>query len=335
MKYVRFGPTDLKVSRLCLGGMMFSRKIDVDGTRRVIDEALDAGVNFIDTAESYTDSEDYIGRAVQGRRDKVYLATKVYTHRAAGGDESLGRNSRANIQTSLERSLEQLRTDRVDLYQLHHPDPKTPLDETLQTLDRAVKAGKIRYVGVTNHYSWQMAWMIARAQNLGFDPIISIQCRYNVLDRVVETETVPMATRFGLAMMAYAPLCGGMLTGKYPRGQTTQQGTRSEEDTKLQALLDNDKAFDVIDRLQAIARRENLQLPQLAMLWLMGKPYLTTPILGGSKPEHFRIMYEIADRELSPDVMSEIDAASTPFIHRPFENQPMREGPPLTDGLRA
>src|SRR4051812_38710467 len=320
MKYVRFGPTDLKVSRLCLGGMMFSRKIDVDGTRLVIDEALERGLNFIDTAESYTDSEDYIGRALEGRRDKVYLATKVYTHRAAGGDEKLGRNNPANIEVSLDRSLKQLRTDHVDLYQLHHPDPKTPLDETLQTLDRAVKAGKIRYVGVTNHYSWQMAWMIARAQNLGFDPIVSIQCRYNALDRVVETETVPMATRFRLAMMAYAPLCGGMLTGKYRRGQTTQDETRSEEDKKLQALLSDDRAFDVIDRLREVARRENLQLPQLAMLWLMSKPYLTTPILGGSRPEHFRIMYEIADRELPPEVMSEIDAVSTPFIYRAFEN---------------
>jgi 1-deoxyxylulose-5-phosphate synthase len=330
MKYVRFGKTDMNVSRLCLGGMMFSRKVDVEGTRRVIDEAMAAGVNFIDTAESYGESEDHIGRALQGRRDKVYLATKVYTHHAAGGDENLGRNSRANIEASLDRSLMQLRTDRVDLYQLHHPDPKTPLDETLESLDRAVKAGKIRYVGVTNHYSWQMAWMIARAGWLNFDPIVSIQCRYNVLDRVVETETAPMATRFGLAMMAYAPLCGGMLTGKYRRGQTTQEGTRSEEDKKLRALLGNEKAFDVIDRLNEIARRERLQLPQLAMLWLMGKPYLTTPILGGSKPEHFRIMYEVADRELSPEAMSEIDAASTPFIYRPFENQPMREGPPIS-----
>jgi aryl-alcohol dehydrogenase-like predicted oxidoreductase len=327
MKYVRFGSTEMNVSRLCLGGMMFSRKIDPEGTRRVVDETLDRGVNFIDTAESYTDSEDYIGGALQGRRDKVYLATKLYTQRAEG---DVGRNSRANIEISLDRSLRQLRTDRVDLYQLHHPDPKSPLDETLETLDRAVKAGKVRYLGVTNHYSWQTAWMIARAQWLGFDPIVSAQCRYNVLDRVVETETVPMATRIGLAMMAYAPLCGGMLSGKYRRGQTVKSGTRSEEDKKLQALLSNDKAFDVIDTLTSIARREGVELPQLAMLWLMSKPYLTTPILGGSTPEHFRIMYDIADRELPAAVLSEIDAASTPFIYRPFENQPMREGPPIS-----
>src|SRR5439155_26664056 len=126
MKYVRFGQTDMHVSRLCLGGMMFSRKLDAEGTRRVIDEAIGHGVNFIDTAESYGQSEDFIARALEGRRDKVYLATKVFTQRAG---EDVGRNSRANIEPSLEHSLRQLRTDRIDLYQLHHPDPKTPLDE--------------------------------------------------------------------------------------------------------------------------------------------------------------------------------------------------------------
>ena len=128
MKYVPFGSTGVSVSRLCLGGMMFSRKIDPDGTRRVFDEALDAGINFIDTAESYTDSEEYIGRVLVGRRDRVFLATKVYTKRAG---EHAGRNSPANIETSLDHSLQQLRTDRIDLYQLHHPDADTPLDETL------------------------------------------------------------------------------------------------------------------------------------------------------------------------------------------------------------
>jgi aryl-alcohol dehydrogenase-like predicted oxidoreductase len=306
--------------------MMFSRKIDPPGTRRVVDEALDHGVNFIDTAESYTDSEDYIGRALEGRRDKVILATKVYTKRAS---ESVGRNSRANIEISLERSLKQLRTDYVDLYQLHHPDAQIPLDETLETLDRAVRGGKVRYVGVTNHYAWQMATMIERAKRLGFDPIVSMQCRYNILDRIVEVETVPMAQRFGLAMMAYAPLCGGMLSGKYDRGQTQKSGARSEDDEKLQRLLSNDAAFDVIDKLKAIARREEVELPQLAMLWLMSKPHVTTPILGGSKREHFQTTYAIADRSLSAETVAEIDEVSSGFVYRCFENQPIKEGPPL------
>ncbi len=326
MQYVPFGKTKMKVSRLCLGGMMFSRKIDPDATRLVIDEALDNGLNFIDTAESYTDSEDYIGRALVGRRDKVFVATKVFTKRAG---EDLGRNGRENIELSLDRSLQQLRTDYIDLYQLHHTDPQTPLDETLQTLDRAVKAGKVRYVGVTNHYAWQAAAMVERAKRFGFDAIVSMQFRYNILDRIVEVETIPMTQRFGLATMAYAPLCGGMLSGKYRRGETAKDGTRSTDDKKLQELLSNDKAFDVIDRLAEIARRENLQLPQLAMLWLMAKPYLTTPILGGSAPEHFRTMYQIADRSLSPQTVAEIDQISAGFVYRRFENQPFKDGPPL------
>ena len=326
MQYVQFGNTDLKVSKLCLGSMMFSRKIDADGTRAVIDEAIANGINFIDTAESYGDSEDYIGRALEGRRDNVIVASKVYTQRA--GKEH-GRNSKANIELSLDRSLKLLRTGHLDLYQLHHPDAQTPLDETLATLDAAVKKGKTRYIGVTNHYAWQCATMIERAKRLGFDPIVSLQFRYNILDRIVEVESINMAKRFNLATMAYAPLCGGMLTGKYRRGETSKHGTRSEQDQKLQRLLANDNAFDVIDGLKTIASQENVELNQLAMLWLMSKDGLTTPILGGSKPEHFRSMYAIADRKLSAETVKQIDEMSCGFVYRRFENQPIKEGAPI------
>ena len=175
MQYLRFDNTNMDVSRLCLGGMMFSRTMDAQATRLVIDEALDYGVNFIDTAESYTDSEDLIGRALERRRDKIYLATKVYTKRARDGRSA--RNSRANILLSLDRSLELLRTDYVDLFQLHHPDPDTPLDETLAALDQIVKQGKARHVGVSNHYAWQSAYMLAVARERHLAPIVSIQLR--------------------------------------------------------------------------------------------------------------------------------------------------------------
>src|SRR5437762_5443829 len=158
MQYIRFGNTGMQVSRLCLGAMMFSRKMDFETSRRTIDEAIERGVNFIDTAESYGESEEFLGRILEGRREKIYLATKVYTKRARDG--RVGRNSRVNLLHSLERSLKLLRTDYVDFYQLHHPDPDTPIEETLSTLHRVVRQGKVRYIGVSNHYAWQMAHMI-------------------------------------------------------------------------------------------------------------------------------------------------------------------------------
>lgn len=321
----------MEVSRFCLGAMTFSRKIDFDGTARIMDEAMEHGVNFIDTAESYGESEDFVGRSLQqgGKRDRVYLATKVYTKRARDGHS--GRNSRTNILFSLERSLRLLRTDHVDLYQLHHPDADTPIEETLSTLDHLVKQGKIRHIGVTNHYAWQMAYMIGHCNTWGWEPLVSIQCRYNILDRPIEIETVPMAKKFNLAIMAYGPLCGGLLSGKYHRGQPAPQGTRAEKDKTLQKMLENSKTFDVLDRLNEIARRNGVQLSQLAILWLMAKPYLTTPILGGSKAEHFRSIYDIADRSLSENDVKEIDDLTGDYAYRPFQNQPVREGPALAE----
>lgn len=328
MQYVQFGKTDLKVSRLCLGTMTFSRQLDLDQSRQVVDEAIDRGVNFIDTAESYDDSEEFLGKILQGRRDKVSLATKVYRQRAG---EQHGRNSRENITHSLERTLRLLKTDHVDLYQLHHPDPHTRLDETLDVLDHFVKQGKVRYVGACNHYAWQMSAMIERAERFGWDPIVSIQARYNVLDRAIEMETVPMSMRYNLAMMAYAPLGSGLLGGKYKRNQPIPAGSRGEDDVKLQKRLKDPKLFDALEHLEQIAQRNKLTLPQLAIVWMLAKPYITTPIIGGTKPEHFRAIYDIADTRLSDADVSEIDTLSAQFIYRPFQNQAMKEGAPLSD----
>jgi len=317
----------MRVSRLCLGTMTFSRATDETTAALVVNEALDAGINFIDTAESYGESEEFLGRILTGKRDRVYLATKVF--RRIGKDGRIGRNSRGNMIESLERSLRLLQTDHVDLFQLHHPDDETPIDETLSTLDHLIKQGKTRYVGVTNHYAWQTAHMVARAQTLGFDAISSTQIRYNILDRPAEIETLPMAGRFGLAVMTYAPLCGGMLSGKYHRGEITKSGTRSVDDKKLQELLKNEKAFDVIEQLNRIAQEQSLQLNQLAILWLLGKPQITTQILGGSRPEHFREIYTIVDRTLDEQMMRQIDEISASFVYRAFENQPIKQGAPI------
>jgi aryl-alcohol dehydrogenase-like predicted oxidoreductase len=217
----------------------------------------------------------------------------------------------------------------VDLFQLHHPDPDTPLEETLAALDQAVKQGKARHVGVSNHYAWQSAYMLAIARERRLAPIVSIQLRYNLLDRVAETETFAMAQRLNLAVMAYAPLCGGILTGKYRRGETKPAGTRSAGDAKVQRLLSQNSTFGVLDKLKEIAAQQGVELSQLAWLWLLSKPQVTTPILGGSTPEHFRSLYAIADRRLLPDVMQQLDEITSAYVHRPWHNQPESAGPPV------
>ncbi|MFW6133403.1 MAG: aldo/keto reductase [Planctomycetota bacterium] len=329
MQYTNFGPTGMVVSRLVLGGMTFGGRVSYDESARIVDEALDRGVNFIDTAESYgrrDSSEDYLGRILAGKRDKVYLATKVYSRRAYDGRTQ--RNSRNNIITSLERSLRLLRTDYVDLYQLHHPDPQTPLAETLATLDRLVDAGKVRHVGVCNHYAWQAAYMLAAAGRRGGEPIVSMQCRYNILDRPLERETLPFVRRFGLATMMYSPLCEGLLTGKYKRDEPPPAGSRGTQNPLVAEALKDPRVFDIIDRLGPIAERNDLSLPQLAMLWVLARPGVTTAIMGGSKPEHYRLMLDIADRELPEEDTAAIDELSADRADRPFVNQPRVEGAP-------
>jgi aryl-alcohol dehydrogenase-like predicted oxidoreductase len=329
MQYVSFGNTPMRISRLCLGGMMLSRKLDLDQSRRVVDEALDNGVNFIDTAESYGDSEEYLGKILAGRRDKVHLATKVYTQRAQG--DAGGRNGRQNILFSLERSLRLLQTDYIDLYQLHHPDDQTPMEETLAALDEIVRQGKARYVGVTNHYAWQTARMIAEARRLAYVPIFSVQCSYSIVDRPIEIETVPMAQNYNLAIMAYYPLRAGVLSGKYKRDQPIPPDARAAQDPKLQRLLAQEKLWTLLPKLQAIAERNQLKLNQLAMLWLLARDYITCPIIGGSALEHYRDMYAIADRALPESDVNEIDAASLDFVYKPFVNQPVGAMPGLAE----
>ncbi|HEX8523341.1 MAG TPA: aldo/keto reductase [Tepidisphaeraceae bacterium] len=329
MQYVSFGRTGMQVSRFCLGGMMFSRKLDLDQSRQVVDEALDQGVNFIDTAESYGDSEEFLGNILASRRDKVYLATKVYTKRATDG--RCGRNSRVNIINSLERSLKLLQTDYIDLYQLHHPDTETPPEETLSTLDLIIRQGKVRYVGVTNHYAWQMAAMIGQAKLHGFAPIVSIQCSYSIVDRPAEMETVPMAQRFNLALMAYYPLRAGVLTGKYKSPTDIPADSRAQQDPKVQRLLKHPKLFDVLDAVKTVGEKHQLKMNQVAMLWLLSKPWVTTPILGGSHPDHFRDTYAIAGRALPPEDLQRIDEVSHDFVYKPFVNQPVEAGPSLTE----
>lgn len=329
MEYVPFGNSGMKVSRFCLGAMTFGGKLDQAAAARVVDEALDAGVNMIDTADSYGASEEVLGNILDPvKREKVFLATKVFMRVCRGG--RIGRNSRVNIIDSLHRSLRLLKTDYVDLYQLHHPDPDTPLEETIAALDTLVGEGKIRYVGVSNHYAWQMAAMITLAAARNRERPVSLQSNYNIISRQIEMETVPFLRRFNVALMCYSPLAGGILTGKYQRAAEIPEGFRGKTHRKMRQYLEDPVVQSIVDELETIARDASLTMNQLAILWLKAKPHATAIIVGGSAPEHFSAIYEVQDTTLDPEIVDRIDRLSAPRIYSPFENQPFAAGAPLT-----
>jgi aryl-alcohol dehydrogenase-like predicted oxidoreductase len=328
MRYTPFGTTGMKVSRLGLGSMTFSRKLDADDAARVIRSAIDHGVNLIDTADSYGQSEQYIGKALDpATRSKLFLATKVFLSHT--DDPDTKRNSAANIIRAVEDSLSNLRTDTIDLYQLHHPDPDTPIDQTLAALDALVKQGKVRHVGCSNHYAWQIAYANAVAEGGGWSPLVSVQCDYSLLRRVVEVDLEPYCRKFNLASMIYSPLAGGLLTGKYRRGAPPAENFRAAMPLYKQMLpgLESDDVHDTIDRLRPIAQRLGLTLNQLAILWLLGKPWGTTVLVGGSRDEHFTSLYEVADRELDAQVVEELDTLTRDRVQVPHWNQPFRFAP--------
>lgn len=329
MQYMRFGNTGMQVSRLSLGAMTFGTRLGAEAAARVMDEAIDSGVNLIDTADSYRDSESIIGEVLPPeKRERVYIATKVFSRHCR--DDRVGRNSRVNITSSLERSLRLLRTDYVDLYQLHHPDPETPLDETLATLDHLVRQGKIRYLGVSNHYAWQLALLLGDCKARGWEPPVSLQVGHNILDRQIEMETVPFCLRCNIAIMAYGPLCGGILTGKYHQERGAPPGSRGEKIRRMREYVEDEEVRTVVSEIHRLAEASGLGMNQLAVLWLLHKPYATTIILGGSEPEHFRQLYAIADQRLEDAVVERIDSLSARRVYLPFANQPFRDGPPLS-----
>ena len=328
MEYTRFGNTGMEVSRLSLGGMTFGRSLDRAQCARVIDEALDRGVNFIDTADSYGDSEAILGELLSPeKRERVFLATKVYRQSCRGGKAA--RNSRTNILDSLERSLRLLKTGYVDLYQLHHPDPHTPIQETLATLDTIVKQGKARYAGVSNHYAWQMALMLCEAKARGLEPIVSYQANYSILDRQLEFEAVEFLRKFNLALMCYSPLSSGVLTGKYHTGKGLPEGSRATAVRYLDRYIASESVARILGELKPIAAEQGLELNQLAILWLLAKPHVTTVILGGSRPEHFSQIYDAMWRPLPEETVQKIDALSESCISSPYLNQGHRTAPAL------
>jgi aryl-alcohol dehydrogenase-like predicted oxidoreductase len=304
--------TDLVVSRLCLGTMPFGSQTDDATSLRMIDAALEAGVTFVDTANVYSAgrSEELVGKALRGRRDRVVLATKVANRMGDGPDEA--GLSRAAIRRGLDDSLRRLDTDYVDVYYLHHPDYDVPTEETLEALDEAVRQGKVRYPATSNYAAWQVVEMLAIAEREGYAPARITQPLYNLIARGLEQEYMPMAARLGVSTIVYNPLAGGLLTGKQRRGEPLD-GTRFDRERhRLGATyLDrywHDETFDAVDALGAIAREAGLSLVELAFAWLLHHTSVDCVILGASRPDQLEQNLAAAENgPLPPDVVAECD----------------------------
>jgi aryl-alcohol dehydrogenase-like predicted oxidoreductase len=302
---------------LGLGTNAFGGRADKETSIRVLHHAADNGINFIDTANIYTGtkSEEIIGEAFEGRRQEVILATKVGMKRGQGPND--GGSSRYHMIRELEGSLRRLRTDYVDLYQIHAFDPKTPLEETLRALDDLITSGKVRYIGASNYSAWQMMKALAISKSQGLNSYVTVQPGYSLVDRGVERELVPLCIDQGIGIIPYFPLAGGILTGKYSGG-AVPSGSLLEKNPNFAGRMDADR-MELGDRVVRIAAEIGTTATALSLAWLMHKPAVCTVIAGATRESQIDDNLKAVQLELSEDVLQELNEASEPFIFaRPF-----------------
>ncbi len=285
MEYRDFGRTGIKVSPLCLGCMNFGRRTTPEDSYEIIDKALDAGLNFLDTANVYSRgrSEEITGEALKrnGSRHRVVLATKVHG-RMDDDDPNAAGSSRRHIIEQCEASLKRLQTDYIDIYQIHRPRPEIAIDETLRALDDLVRAGKVRYLGSSTFAAWQVVESLWAAKELGLNRFVSEQPPYHILDRRIERELIPMAQTFGIGLIPWSPLAGGLLTGKYTRDNRSPEGARYANAANEERLNRRftETIFDVTDGLLPLAQDKDCTMSQLALAWCAQQPGVTSPIIG-------------------------------------------------------
>ncbi|SDC10959.1 aldo/keto reductase [Paraburkholderia lycopersici] len=316
MDYVRFGSTGLQVSRLCLGCMTYGVPergthpwtLGEDASRPLIRQALDAGINFFDTANTYSDgtSEEIVGRALRDfvKRDDIVLATKVY-NRMRPGPNGQGLSRKA-IFTEIDHSLKRLGTDYVDLYQIHRWDYDTPIEETLEALHDVVKAGKARYIGASSMYAWQFSKALYTSRTNGWTQFVSMQDHVNLLYREEEREMLPLCADQGIAVMPWSPLARGRLTRDW-----NATSEREATDSFGKTLYGADADKSIIDAVATIAHERNVSRAQVALAWLLQKPGITSPIIGASKPRHIEDAVAALSLTLTA---AEINALEAPYL---------------------
>jgi len=317
MRHARLGRTGLSVSRLCLGTMTFGLQCDEATSRAILDRAAAGGITFLDTADVYPlgggfetvgRTEEIVGRWLEGRRGDFVVATKCV---GAMSERRWDRGaSRKHILDAVDSSLRRLRTDYVDLYQLHHPDPETPIDETLRALDDVVRAGKARYVGCSNFAAYQVARALGRSEALGTVRFDSVQPRYNLLFRQIERELLPLCREDGLGVIPYNPLAGGLLSGKHQRETGPTAGTRftlGSAAARYQDRYWHAREFDTVEALRPLAAEGGMPLARLAVAWMLAEPAITAPIVGASRPDQLDDVLPAPEKPIDALLKSRLD----------------------------
>jgi aryl-alcohol dehydrogenase-like predicted oxidoreductase len=313
MQHRKLGRSGLSISAIAVGCNNFGSRLDYQAASRVVQAALDHGINFFDTAGIYGSgglSEEFLGKALGGNRDRVIIATKF------GGEMGAGPmnkgTSRRYIMRAVEASLRRLGTGYIDLYQLHFPDPTTPFEETMSALDDLVHQGKVRYLGHSNLAGWQVAQCHYIAEIHHLSPFITAQNHYNLLDRGIERELVPACEAFGLSVLPYFPLASGLLTGKYRKGKGLPEGTRIASSVQAQQRYLNERNWDIIERLAQLAERAHIGMTELTVSWLLSRPFIGSVIAGAMTSQQVADNVRAAEAKLSPELLAEVDAATTP-----------------------
>jgi aryl-alcohol dehydrogenase-like predicted oxidoreductase len=308
MEHRTLGKSSLLVSEIGLGCNNFGFRIDLEASRAVVHKALDLGITLFDTADIYGNrggSETMLGQILGARRKELVLATKFGKPMDEAQTKS-GASSRY-IMLAVEESLRRLRTDWIDLYQVHNPDPATPVEETLRTLEALIQQGKVRYIGCSNFPAWQVVEAQWRAKELGIHSFISCQDEYSLLVRKIEQELVPAMEKYGLGLLPYFPLASGLLTGKYKRYDPPPEGTRYAEWKSLMARYWTDANWNIIERLGKFCEERNYSLLELAFSWLLSKPFVSSVIAGATRPEQLEQNVMAGRRRLSAEELSCIE----------------------------
>ena len=329
MEYRQLGRTGLRVSSFTLGTMGFGGtgwaspvgNIDVDGAREQIAIARDAGVNLIDTADVYSAglAEEILGEALGSGREEMLIATKVRMPMGDGANDA--GLSRQHIIRAAEASLRRLRTDYIDLYQVHEWDGQTPLEETLTALDDLVRSGKVRYIGASNYAAWHLMKALAVSDSRHLERFASQQIYYSLHSRDAETELVPVSIDQGLGILVWSPLAGGLLSGKYRRGVTAPAGSRHLSEWSEPPVHDEDKLYSTIETAVKIGESHGVSAARVSLAYLLAKPAVTSLVVGARTPEHLRDNLAAAELKLSDDEIAALDDVSGEPLRYPYWHQ--------------